>query len=260
MYKLLAKHQPWHWGKEQAEAFQKAKAQLTPDVLLVHFDPAKKLALSCDASPYGIGAVLSHLDEDGLDRPIAYASRSLAPAERRYAQIEKEGLAVVWGVKKFHQFLFGREFVIFSDHKPLQFLFSEQRLVPVMASGRIQRWVLTLSAYKYRMEFRAGKKQGNADGLSRLPLKEFPRDVPIPGDTVLMLQSLSDASSVVTATAIRKWTDKDPVLSLVRRMVLHGWERQVKPEFKPYEQRKDELSVQDGCILWGSRVVVPPPG
>lgn len=260
MYKLLAKHQPWHWGKEQAKAFQKAKAQLTPDVLLVHFDPAKKLALSCDASPYGIGAVLSHLDEDGLDRPIAYASRSLAPAERRYAQIEKEGLAVVWGVKKFHQFLFGREFVIFSDHKPLQFLFSEQSPVPVMASGRIQRWALTLSAYKYRMEFRAGKEQGNADGLSRLPLKEFPRDVPIPGDTVLMLQSLSDASSVVTATAIRKWTDKDPVLSLVRRMVLHGWERQVKPEFKPYEQRKDELSVQDGCILWGSGVVVPPPG
>ena len=84
---------------------RRAKSQLTSDVLLVHFDPSKEIALSCDASPYGIGAVLSHLQEDGSDRPIAYASRSLTPAEKNYSQI---GLAVVWGVKKFHPFLFGR--------------------------------------------------------------------------------------------------------------------------------------------------------
>ena len=107
LYKLLTKHQPWSWGADQAAAFQKAKFQLTSDVLLVHFDPSKTIALSCDASPYGIRVVLSHLQEDGSDRPIAYASRSLAPAEKNYSQIEKEGLAVVWGVKKFHQFLFG---------------------------------------------------------------------------------------------------------------------------------------------------------
>ena len=90
LYKLLTKHQPWSWGADQAAAFQKAKFQLTSDVLLVHFDPSKKIALSCDASPYGIGVVLSHLQEDGSDRPIAYASRSLAPAEKNYSQIEKE--------------------------------------------------------------------------------------------------------------------------------------------------------------------------
>ena len=260
LYKLLAKHQPWHWGKEQADAFQKAKSQLSSDVLLVHFDPGRKLAISCDASPYGIGAVLSHVYEDGTDRPIAYASRSLAPAEKKYSQIEKEGLAVVWGVKKFHLFLYGREFVILSDHKPLQFLFNEQKPVPTMASGRIQRWALTLSAYKYHMEYRAGKDQGNVDALSRLPVGEAPLEVPIPGETVLMLQMLSDADSVVTATAIRKWTNTDPLLSMVRRMVLQGWESQLDPEFKPYMQRRYELSVHNGCVLWGSRVVVPPPG
>ena len=113
------------------------RKQLSSDVLLVHFDPGRKLAISCDASRYCIGAVLSHVYEDGTDRAIAYASRSLAPAEKKYSQIEK-GLAVVWGVKKFHLFLYGREFVILSDHKPLQFLFNEQKQVPTMASGRIQ--------------------------------------------------------------------------------------------------------------------------
>ena len=130
-----------------------------------------------------------------------HASRSLAPAEKKYSQIEKEGLAVVLGVMKFHLFLYGREFVILSDHKPLQFLFNEQKPVPTMASGRIQRWALTL---RYHMEYRAGKDQGNVDALSRLPMGEAPLEVPIPGDTVRMLQMLSDADSMVTASAIRK--------------------------------------------------------
>ena len=148
-----------------------------------------------------------------------HASRSLAPAEKKYSQIEKEGLAVVLGVKKFHLFLYGREFVILSDHKPLQFLFNEQKPVPTMASGRIQRWALTL---RYHMEYRAGKDQGNVDAPSRLPVGEAPLEVPIPGDTVLMFQMLSDADSMVTASAIRKWTNTDPLLSMVRRMVLQG--------------------------------------
>ena len=229
--------------------------------MLAHFDPQQRLAVACDASPYGVGAVLSHLYNDGSERPIAYASRSLAPAERKYSHIEKEGLAVVFGVKKFHQYLLGRKLVVFSDHKPLQFLFCETRPVPPMASARIQRWALTLSAYNYQIVYRPSQLQANADGLSRLPLKgEEPGDDPLPGDTILMMESLSNADSVVTATTIRSWTDKDPVLSLVRRMVLHGWQPQASDEFRPYEQRKLELSVQNGCVLWGSRVVVPPQG
>ena len=82
LYKLLSKGQVWHWGREQEEAFCIAKSQLTSETLLVHFDPTLQLALSCDASPYGLGAVLSHVCEDGSDKPIAYASRSLAPAEK----------------------------------------------------------------------------------------------------------------------------------------------------------------------------------
>ena len=150
--------------------------------------------------------------------------------------------------------------MVHSDHKPLQFLFKEDKPVPTMASARIQRWALTLSAYDYRIVFRAGKENSNTDGLSRLPLRESPSNVPVPGDAVLMMEALSDMGSAVSATTIKSWTDRDPVLSRVRRMVLHGWQQQEGVDFQPYEQRKHELSVEDGCVLWGSRVVIPPAG
>ena len=86
--------------------------------MLTHYNPDLDLVLECDASPYGIGAVLSHQLEDGSTRPITFASCSLNPAKRRYAHLDKEGLAIVYGVKKFNQYLFGRKFVIKSDHKP----------------------------------------------------------------------------------------------------------------------------------------------
>ena len=106
----------------------------------------------------------------GFDCPIAFASRTLAPAERKYSQLDKEALAIVFGVNKFHQYLYGRHFTILSDHKPLQYLFAVDRPIPQMVSPRVQRWAHTLSAFDYTISFRAGKLQGNADALSRLPL------------------------------------------------------------------------------------------
>ncbi|KAL5469019.1 hypothetical protein EMCRGX_G030194 [Ephydatia muelleri] len=130
-----------------------------------------------------------------------------------------------------------------------------------MASSRIQRWALTLSAYCYQIAFKAGRRQGNVDTLSRLPLNEAPDDVPLPGDTVYMLEAL-DSSCPVTTAAIKSGTDKDPILSCVRNFVLHGnWDAAPKePEFVPYRQREHELSVQNDCLLWGSRVVVLKSG
>ena len=156
LYRLTQKNAKWNWGPEQQKAFEQAKTSLSSESLLEHYNPEKELILACDASPYGVGAVLSHRSENGQERPIAYASRSLAPAERKYSQLEKEGLAIVFGVKKFHQYLFGRRFTILLDHKPLQHLLKETNATPTMASARIQRWALTLGAYDYTISYKSG--------------------------------------------------------------------------------------------------------
>ena len=104
--------------------------------------------------------------EDGQERPVAYASRTLTSAEKNYSQLEKEGLAIIFGVKKFHNYLFGRKFSIESDHQPLPYLFNETSQT---ASSRIQRWAFTLSAYQYAIRHKQGATLSNADALSRLP-------------------------------------------------------------------------------------------
>ena len=174
LYTLLGGSANWVWGRAQDMAFRKAKGLLVSTRVLVHFDPDRELIVSADASPFGIGAVLSHKFEDGLEKPIYYASRSLSAAEKGYSQLDKEGLAIVFAVKKFHQFLYGRSFSICSDHKPLQNIFDHRRSVPQMASARLQRWALVLGAYDYRINYKMGKEMGHADGLSRLPLLEAP--------------------------------------------------------------------------------------
>ena len=219
----------WKWGpQQQAEA----KAQLTSDCLLVHFDPTKDLILACDASPYGVGAVLTHIMEDGNEKPVALASRSLTPAERKYAQLDKEALAIIFEVSKFHQFLYGRHFMIISDHKPLKHLLNENSTIPQMASSCIQRWALTLSAYQYSILYKPGDTHSNADRLSRLPLPESPSNPPPPGDTILMMETLE--TTPVRAQNIKQWTDKDPILSQVHKLVMTGWQETTNPEIQPY--------------------------
>ena len=102
--------------------------------------------MACDASAYGVGTVLAQKDSEDNEHPIAFASRSLAPAEKNYSQLDKEALANIFAVKSFHQYLFGCTFVIITDHRPLLGLFGPDRPIPQLASAGIQRWSLALSA------------------------------------------------------------------------------------------------------------------
>ena len=225
----------------------------------MHFDPQKKLILASDASDYGVGAVLSHKMDNGTERPIGYISRSLNGAERNYSTLEKEALAIVFSVKKFHQFLYGHPFIIKTDHKPLEGLLNEKKGIPSMAAPRIQRWALTLSAYQYEISYKAGQSNGNADALSRLPLPKMPDSAPLTGETILLMEHLE--GTPVHSGHIKDWTKRDPILSQVLRFTLEGWPMtNGNEELNPYFSKRTELSVEDGCVLWGARVVVTPQG
>ncbi|XP_015277779.1 PREDICTED: uncharacterized protein LOC107119720 [Gekko japonicus] len=164
LHALLHKDVKWRWGPEQERAFEGVKALLSSEAVLTHYDDQKLLVLAADASPFGVGAVLSHVMEDGREAPVAFYSRSLSDTEKNYAQIDKEGLALVSAVKKFHDFLFGRRFILVTDHKPLLGIFAPDRQLPNIMSARMLRWALFLSAYDYDLEHRPGKAIGHADG------------------------------------------------------------------------------------------------
>ena len=145
-----------------------------------------------------------------------------------------------------------------SDHKPLQYLFNESQVTPTLASARIQRWSWTLGAYHYNIEYKPGQHNGNADMLSRLPLSETPTDIPMPGETILVIDTL--LSLPVTVEQIRQWTTHDLILSRVRTLVQRGWQDNNDLSLKPFQRCKYKLSIHDGYLLWGSRIVVPPQG
>ena len=215
------------------------KKQLASAPLLVHFSNTLPLRLACDASIYGMGAVISHVMSDGSEQPIAYASRTLTKAEHNYSQIEKEALGTVFGVKKFHQYLYGRLFTLITDHKPLTSIFGLKSGIPTLAAARMQWWALLLAAYRYEIEFRPTLQHGNADCLSRLPLSIVSE--PSQHDhEVHMLNMLQIQILPVNAEQIANATRKDLILSRVIEFTHTQWPAQVFDELKPYFVRRNE--------------------
>ena len=228
----------------------------------MHFDPKLPLVVVADSSAYGIGGVLCQVI-DNVERPICFVSRTLTKTERNYSQLEKEALAMVEALRKFHYYLWGQpNFLVITDHKPLLGIFAPNKNISAMASGRIQRWSLLLQSYNFTLRHRSGALLGTADALSRLPLSPESRGVtestPIPAEWPMLVNFLD--SSPVTSEHIRKETTKDPTMSKVFKFCELGWPTSSirDPNLTPYVRRKDELSLQNGCILWGSRVIVPP--
>ena len=135
LYQLLWKERPWMWGQQLKKSFQTSKKLLTSSWLLVHFNPDMELILACDISAYGIGAVLAHKMPDGTEKPVGFASHTLAKAEKNYSQLEKEGHSCNFGTKLFHSYLFGHAFTLVTDHKPLLGLLRENKAISPQASA-----------------------------------------------------------------------------------------------------------------------------
>ncbi|XP_062916811.1 palmitoyltransferase ZDHHC9 isoform X1 [Mobula hypostoma] len=219
----------------------------------MHFDPSLPIPLACDASPHGIGAVLSHKFPDGLERPIAFASRRLTSAKRNYVRIDREALSLVWGVKKFSHYLFGQKFTLLTDHQLLVSIFNPRKGIPVMTAQRLQRWSFFVEGHMYDIEHKGTKQHGNADGLLHLPLPTS--EITTQMDSAEVFHTTIVEQLPVTNSLIERETRNDPILSKVYDLTVKGWPARGNTLFPAFSARKEQLSVCWGTLMCGSRVV-----
>ena len=162
---------------------------------------------------------------DGCERPIVFASRTISVSERKYAQLEKEALSLVYGVKKFHRYLYGRKFTLLTDHQPLTTIFNPKKGIPSLAAARLQRWALLLSAYNYDIIYKSTKEHSNADGLSRLPL---PTNSSPPVDDGVTIFNISQIQALpLDFKDIQTATRRDSTQSRVLEYVKSGWTKEL---------------------------------
>lgn len=245
---LTMKDRLFVWGEKQEEAFAQIKLLVTQAPVLAYYDRTKELQIQCDASKSGIGAVLM---QEG--KPICFASKALTTTEEKYAVIEKEMLAVLFSLKKFHQYTFGNHTTVYSDHKPLQ---SILRKSLDKAPRRLQGMILATQLYDFQVQYCPGREMHIADLLSRSYL---------PSDSACDSFDHVNAVDYVPVRSerlsrMRKATSEDPVLQLLIATVLEGWpeeKMQIPPQIASYFQFRDEIVVNDGLVFKGNRIIVP---
>ncbi len=229
-----------------------------PEVL--RSEPAHRL--KPDASQDGLGALLeqNHRSSEG-DRwfPIAYASRALLPYEKNYAQIEKETLSIVFGVERFHEYLYGRQFTVINDHQPLKSIFNKSIS---QCPPRIQRFFMKLQKYDFDLEYAPGKTMVVSDALSRAYLKDRSSPELEESDLIHHVHSILDSLPIRTArlTQLQKETASDPVLQQLKQFTLTGWpqrKQQIPPAVKPYYAIRGEISHNEGLLLKAQRIIIP---
>ena len=238
----------WSWGEIQDKAFNTLKTLLSEAPVLSYYDQQEELIIQCDASQNGLGAALMQ-----KGRPIAYASRALTDTETRYAIIEKEMLAIVFSLEKWHQFTYGRPVTIHSDHKPLHSITKK----PLdRAPKRLQSMLIRALAYDIEVCYLEGKKMLLADTLSRAYI----------GGSQSKEGEFESVNAVTYLPMreerikdIRVKTEEDPVLSTLKMTIQQGWpiKDEVPSRILEYYNQRDELAVTDGLVFRGERLVVP---
>lgn len=253
MRRLLCKDVSFVWGPEQQEAYDQIKSTIAQRVVLGLFNPNLPTIVTTDASDYGLGAVLTQV-KGGHEVPIAFASRSLSPAERKYSTGEKEALACVWACNKWYTYLWGRHFVLRTDHQALVTMLSTRG--PSRQTMRIARWSAQLLQFDYTVQYKPGRENYVADALSRVPIED--QEGSEVEEDEYVLSQVSD--SPVTLEDLKAATCSDRVLVQVMKYIEEGWpgsHKTLPHEIKPYLILRDELSVVDDLVMRGGRIVVP---
>jgi hypothetical protein len=165
-------------------------------------------------------------------------------------------LSIVFGVKRFIQYLYGRRFILVTDHNPLLTIFGPNRELPSLAASRLHRWAMFLSSFLYDIEYRNTHRHGNADALSRLPLEDNqPVDIVVDNEVKAIMEE-----HPIISNWVRQKTSRDPELSSIIQFIRKSWpnkQSQLPDNLKPYFIHREELTIEQGIVMWGIRVVIP---
>ena len=252
--RLTRQDVPWCWGEEEARALNAVKQTLCESATLAYFDTKKRSELIVDASPVGVGALLS---QDG--KPICYASRALSPVEQRYSQTEREALGIVWACEHFDIYVRGTDFTVVTDHKPLTTIWLKPN-----PPARIARWSLRLQPYKMKVVYQPGK-DNPADFLSRHPTasKLSNRAQKVAEDYVHFLAN-TNTPSAITLDDVRTATAADQHLRQISELIQSGRWYECPPDmpadiFKAFKNVKDSISMNASLdiMLKGTQIVIP---
>ena len=255
---LTKKNSTFKWTVTEQRAFNQLKKKLTQSPVMAYFDTEKHSVLIVDGSQHAVGAILAQREKDGTQyKIVSYASRALTPVESRYSQTDIEGLALVWGIEHFRLFLLGKEFDVITDHKALESIFNNPRSKP---PARVERWVLRLQPYNFRVIYKKGS-QNEADYLSRHPINKSQsesNEEQIAEEYVNYIIE-NTVPKTMTLEEVKDATRKDQVLQRVKKAVESGTWDTKDLELQPYKRCADELTVNNtkDIIMKGCRMVIP---
>ena len=257
---LTCKGVKWQWSEVEQQSFESLKAALSVKTTLAYYDPQKATSIFVDGSPVGRGAVLTQEDTSTKEvTPLYYASSPLTSTQSRYPQIDREALSIYWAIKRFHLFVYGAEFKVITDHKPLVSLFNNPSSKP---SARIERWLLDLQQYRFTVEYRPGASNP-ADYASRHPIGgSESREYEIEVEEHVAFVAKNAVPKAVTLSEIENAVAKDPTLQAVISAVKSGvWHKAPDTvslsELSRYEKIKEQLTCTETLLLKSDRIVVP---
>lgn len=253
---LLKKDVQWNWLSEQQKSFQEVKELVTNAPVLSYFQTDLPVVVAADASSYGLGGVLMQ-EKGGILQPVAYCSRTLTSCETRYAQIEKETLALVYACEQFYKYVYGLpHFRLQTDHRPLVPLINSTRLDE--APLRCQRLLMRLMKYNLTAEYIPGPKLVIPDMLSRKPqINSRDNAVELHDDIKRYIDCVSFPASSKLLDELKRETQEDYSLKSVYEYTLSGWPAQIPEDIKDYASAIQHLSILDGLLLFNERLVIP---
>ena len=260
---LTHKDVKWVWTSREQHAFETLKTLLTTDIVMGYFDYSKNTELYVDASLLGLGAILTQTTSGKDDtNVIAYVSRSLTDTETRYSQIEREALAIVYAIEHFHLYLYGHEFTLITDNKPLELIYQNPKS---RTSARLERWCLRLQDYTFHVKYRPGSTNPS-DYLSRHPVTKCNNNQPSLSDDHVRFVAQNAVPIAMDIQTIRKAVQQDPTQQkLIEILQQNTWNSFANDqnidinELRAYEKVRNELSLtpEVDLIVRGSRLVIP---